>query len=208
MTMTLDRRAADPLLEWSKIINCDHPAEPAATLRRPCPDRLTKRRIVRRGVIEHAHHLQVMPCSQRQDPVAGAEAGMESAVEEGHAQLRSESLCRSLQAFRAGRARQVIQVHAHIVAGDIWRKAAGPHRRGPAGPRQVGSAGCRMALPRRDSKSSHILTRTSYAGAPISAISSERFSRYTGRTPRWASVLDEQYQSRSAPPGPQPSRPY
>ena len=43
---------------------------------------------------------------------------------------------------------------------------------------------------------------------PISATSSARFSRYTGRTPEWASVLEEQYQSRSAPPGPQPSRPY
>ena len=30
----------------------------------------------------------------------------------------------------------------------------------------------------------------------------------TTLTPEWASVLEEQYLSRSAPPGPQPSRPY
>ena len=76
-------------------------------------------------MIQNADHLEIMPVRQRQDPVAGAEPWMESAVEKGHSQLRSEPPRRSLQAFRPGRERQVIQVHSHIVAGGLLRRAGG-----------------------------------------------------------------------------------
>jgi hypothetical protein len=76
-------------------------------------------------MIQHADHLDIMPVGQRQDPVASAEPWMESAIEKPHPQLRSEPLRRSLQAFRPGRERQVIQVHVHIVAGGLLRRAGG-----------------------------------------------------------------------------------
>ena len=51
-------------------------------------------------------------------------------------------------------------------------------------------------------------TSTSYAGWPISSTSSARYDRYTGSAATCASVLPEQYQSRSWPPAPQPRRSY
>src|SRR6185437_1866976 len=78
VTMTLDRWAADPLFERSKIINCNHPAEPATTLCRPRPDRLTKWGFVGSRVIQDTDYLDIVSGCHRQDPLAGAEEGMES----------------------------------------------------------------------------------------------------------------------------------
>ena len=123
--MALDRGASHALLDRSKIINRDHPTQPATALRRSCTDRLTERRLVSCRMIQNADDLDIMPVRQRQDPVAGAEPWMEPAVEKGHAQLRSEPPRRGLQAFRPGRERQVIQAHSHIVAGGHLRRAGG-----------------------------------------------------------------------------------
>ena len=82
MTMTLDCWAPYSLLERSKIINGDHPTQPTSTLSCPCADRLAERRIIGRWMIKNADHLQIMPVGQRQNPVASAEARMESTVEE------------------------------------------------------------------------------------------------------------------------------
>ncbi len=51
-------------------------------------------------------------------------------------------------------------------------------------------------------------TSAAYASSPMRAASSARLLRYTGSAPTWASVFEEQYQSRSWPPGPQPRRSY
>ena len=51
-------------------------------------------------------------------------------------------------------------------------------------------------------------TSSSYAGLPMSSVSSASPDTNTGSTPTWASVFAEQYQSRSWPPGPHPRRSY
>ena len=83
--------------------------------------------------------------------------------------------------------------------------------RGSLSPARAGKLGGigRMThrAPRRDSKSRH-LDEDLVRGLAHQRDQLSTISRYTGRTPWCASVLDEQYQSRSAPPGPQPSRPY
>jgi hypothetical protein len=124
--MALDRRPTYPLLERSKIIDRDHPTQPTATLRRACPDRLTERHFVGRRMIKNTDHLKIVSVRQRQDLIARAETRMESTIEKGHSELRPESPRCSLQTFRSGRERQVVQVHAHIVSGGFPHEAGGP----------------------------------------------------------------------------------
>src|SRR3954451_23523117 len=52
------------------------------------------------------------------------------------------------------------------------------------------------------------MTSSSYASLPISSTSSASLVTYRGSGATCASVLPEQYQSRSWPPGPQPRRSY
>jgi hypothetical protein len=82
--MALDCWTSYSLLEWSKIINCDHPTQPTSTLRRASPDCLTERCLVGRRMIKNADQFEIVSVRQRQDPVAGAETWMESTVKEGH----------------------------------------------------------------------------------------------------------------------------
>jgi hypothetical protein len=82
--MALDCWTSYSLLQWSKIINCDHPTQPTSTLRRASPDRLPERCLVGRRMVENADQFEIVSVRQRQDPVAGAKTRMESTVEKSH----------------------------------------------------------------------------------------------------------------------------
>ena len=191
--MALDRGPTHPLLDRRKIINCNHPTEPTTTLSRSRPDRLTKRRLVSRRMIQNTDHLEILPARQRQDPVAGAEPRMESAVEKRHPQLRSESLCRASRP--SGPAANDRSMRPTLLPGAISEEQV----LSPAEPGQLAGrigrmthryrAGTRISTSRRG-----LRTRLRPSARPAR----RGFSAYTGRTPWCASVLDEQYQSRSA----------
>ena len=159
--VAFDRGPTDPRLDRTKIIGGDDPAQPAAPGLGTGPHSLAERGLVGRWMIEDGDNLDVVSVGQREDLIAGAEARMETTVGESGSQLFPESLRGCIQALRPGRVGQVIQMHASLL---------------PGGP-QTGSAGWRSRPPRRDSNSSHRPISSAYAGWPIRAISSSRFSR-------------------------------
>ena len=76
------RRAAEPRLDRGDVVDGDDPAEPAAAERGAGAHRLAERRLVRGRVVEHRDHLHVGAAAQRQHEVAGAEPGVDAAVDE------------------------------------------------------------------------------------------------------------------------------
>ena len=200
VSLSLDRRPADPLLEPVEVVHRDHPAQPAAALGAPGPHRLAERCLVRGRVVEHVDHLQVAASGQRQDVVPGAEPRVQPPVPELDAHPLTQPLRRPRQPFGSSREGQVIQVHADIVAvrvSGFSPRASAPGRPGGAAAGRGGTRTRRTDRPAR---------RTPRAPSARSARPGS--SHRPGWLPWWASVLELQYQSRSAPPGPQPSRPY
>ena len=101
--MAVDRRTTDPLFDRTKIIDSDHPAQPTTARFGPCPHRLSEGRLVGRRVIKDLDDLEVVPVGQRQDRIASAEAGMESAVEKRGTEVCAQPPNRLRQAFRPSR---------------------------------------------------------------------------------------------------------
>jgi hypothetical protein len=63
-------------------------------------------------VVEHLDHFQVLTASQRQQPVARAEAWMNAAVHEILTELPRQLFGGLLDACRAGSEGDVVQVHS------------------------------------------------------------------------------------------------
>ena len=104
--------AAEPLLDDGDVVDRDDPAEPAAAERGAGAHRLAERRLVGGGVVEHLDDLEVGVAGQRQDHVAGAEAGMHAAVDEVRAEQSPEALGGAGQAIGSGGEGEVVQAHA------------------------------------------------------------------------------------------------
>ena len=66
------------------VVDRDDPAEPAAAERGAGAHGLAERRLVGGRVVEHLDDLEVGVVGQRQDHVAGAEAGVDATVDERH----------------------------------------------------------------------------------------------------------------------------
>ena len=73
----------------------------------------------------------------------------------------------------------------------------------------MGSAGCRPRAERERTWASAVPHQLGVPlGCPSARSARWRWTRRRGSSATWASVLPEQYQSRSCPPGPQPRRSY
>jgi hypothetical protein len=68
-------------------------------------------------VVEHLDDLEVGVVGQRQDHVAGAEARVHAAVDEGRAEKGTDALRRRDQPTGSGGEREVVETHAEIVDG-------------------------------------------------------------------------------------------
>src|SRR5512139_4327614 len=77
-----DRLSAEALLVRRDVLDGDDPAHPAAAALGAGPDGLAERRLVGGGVVEYLDDLEVRACTERQDHVARAEAGVDPPVTE------------------------------------------------------------------------------------------------------------------------------
>ena len=142
----LDRGAAEALLDGGEVVDGHDPAEPAAAVRGTGPDGLAEGRLVGGGVVEHLDDLEVATAGEREDPVAGAEAWVEAAVDEAAAQLPAEPPGRLVETLGSRGEGQVIQLHRPSVSLPRCRRPEPGPRGGPgAGP--VGTRTPRTARP-------------------------------------------------------------
>ena len=107
--------AAEPLLDDGDVVDRDDPAEPAAAEGGAGPHGLAERRLVGRRVVEHLDDLEVGVVRQRQDHVAGAEAGVHAAVGEVLAEQSPDALGGAGEAIRSGCEGEMVQAHAQIL---------------------------------------------------------------------------------------------
>ena len=107
--------ASQPFLEGSQIRHRHHPSEPAAALLTTGAHCLAEDGFLRSRMVQNLDDLDVPGSSQWQDPVAGAESGMDTAVDERGAQFLSHSGSLDLEAFWSGCKHEVVDVHALIV---------------------------------------------------------------------------------------------
>ena len=80
--VAVDGLAAEARLVRSDVVDRDHPAEPTATEQRAGAHGLAERGLVGGGMVEDLDDLEVGVVGQRQDRVAGAEAGVDAAGRE------------------------------------------------------------------------------------------------------------------------------
>ena len=144
VAVALHGLTAETLLERGDVGDGDHPAEPAAAELRARAHGLAERGLVGGGVVEALDHLDVGACAERQHHVAGAEAGVDAAVEERFSEQVPQPSCGAGEPVRSGGVREMVQAHSVIVdrrrgpgtAGSgRWPAAGGPGRttcaRGP-----------------------------------------------------------------------------
>ena len=78
-------------------------------------DGLAEGGLVARGVVEDLDDLHVDPAGQRQGHVAGAEAGMDAAVDELRPEQPADALGGAGESIRSGCEADVVQAHDQIV---------------------------------------------------------------------------------------------
>jgi len=110
------RAALQTPLEWGQIVHRYHPAQPAAAQRLASAHDLAVDRLVRGRMIEYLDSLEIAAVCQRQDVVAGAEAGVEAPVLELASQDLAQLIYGCLQSLRASHECQMVDMHAAIVA--------------------------------------------------------------------------------------------
>ena len=114
-TLTGHRLALKALLIRSEIVDGDGPPHPAAALLLACTHCLSEDRFFCGWVIEDLHNLDVTRAGQRQDAIAGAEAGMDSAVDEGGSQDFAEASGVLIETCGASGEHEMVDVHGNIV---------------------------------------------------------------------------------------------
>jgi hypothetical protein len=121
MTVARDGLAPESLLDGRDVVDRHDPAEPATAERGAGTYGLAERCLVGGGMVEDLHHLQVGVVRERQDHVAGPEAGVHTPVDEVTAEQPPDALGGAGEAVRAGGETQVVQAHAgilrHVVIG-------------------------------------------------------------------------------------------
>ena len=116
MTVALDRLATQPGLDLGDVVDGDDPAEPAAAEGGAGAHGLAERGLVAGRVVEDLDDLHVDAAGQRQDHVAGAEAGMDPTVDEVRAEQPPDALGGAGKSIRSGGEADVVQAHDQILA--------------------------------------------------------------------------------------------
>ena len=80
-----------------------------------CTHCLSEDRFFCGWVIEDLHNLDVTRAGQRQDAIAGAEAGMDSAVDEGGSQDFAEASGVLIETCGASGEHEMVDMHGNIV---------------------------------------------------------------------------------------------
>ena len=108
-------------LDGRDVVDRDDPAEPAAAEGGAGAHGLAERCLVGGGVVEDLDDLEVGVVGQRQDHVAGPEAGVDATIDELTAEQPPDALGGAGEAVRAGGEAEMVQAHAEHSA---------PRRRG------------------------------------------------------------------------------
>ena len=93
VAVAVDGRASHALLERVQVLDGDDPPQPAATFSGPRADSLAEDGLVGGRMVQNLDHFEVLAVGQRQDPVAGAEARVETSVGEVDARAAMPSRC-------------------------------------------------------------------------------------------------------------------
>ena len=155
------------------VVDRDDPAEPAAAECGAGAHRLPERGLVGCRVVEDLDDLEVGAVGQREDRVAGAEAGVDSAGGELLTEQLRESL-RWCRPARRGRLRRRCGPGAWLI---LTRPRSAPDTGVRRSARWTATAGCSASADRERRCASHAAASTSYAACPIRVISSVALER-------------------------------
>ena len=115
VAVALDGLSAQARLDRGDVVDGDDPAHPAAAEGGAGAHGLAERGLVAGGVVEHLDDLEVDVAGERQDHVAGAEAGVHASGREVRAEQPPDALGGAGESIRSGGEADVVQAHAEIL---------------------------------------------------------------------------------------------